>query len=336
MEVSRIPKYRKLVKEDRILIARWRFEGYSRKRIAKLLGRAVSTVGREIQRNSFQGKVYEPLHAQSKADEKKERAWKAKQPLKNPQIYAYVLGKLRDGWSPEQISGRLKLEHPRDSSWQIGIETIYRFIYKKENQSRAWWEYLRRKQKRRRQKSGRKAQRTKIPDRVSIHERPGVVDKRKEIGHWEGDTIVGLGRKNGLHSAYERVSSLTRIQKMNSLKAEQASEAQLRIYRPLPKRARKSTTLDNGSEHVLHAKLKEELGMPTYFADPYSAWQRGGNENANLWIRYYFPKGTDFAKISEEEIQDVEWELNNRPRKRLGFKTPMGVLTKHRRGCSSC
>ena len=83
------------------------------------------------------------------------------------------------------------------------------------------------------------------------------------------------------------------------------SEAQLRIYRPLPKRARKSTTLDNGSEHVLHARLKEALGMQTYFADPYSAWQRGGNENANLWVRYYFPKGTDFAKISPEEIQDV-------------------------------
>lgn len=336
MEVSQIPKYRKLVKEDRILIAQWKFEGYSHKRIAKLLGRSVSTIGREIKRNDFEGKFYEPLHAQSKAEEKKERAWKAKQPLKNPRIYAYVLEKLRDGWSPEQISGRLKLEHPGDSSWQIGIETIYRFIYKKESQTQAWWEYLRRKQKRRRQKSGRKSQRIRIPDRVSIRERPRVVEERKEVGHWEGDTIVGLGRKNGLHSAYERVSSLIQIQKMDSLKAEASIQAQDKIYQPLPVRARRSTTLDNGSEHVNHAQLKEKLGMQTYFADPYSAWQRGGNENANLWIRYYFPKGTDFAKISPEEIQDVEWELNNRPRKRLEFETPMEVFTKHLKGCSSC
>jgi len=195
MEVSRIPKYRKLVKEDRILIARWRFEGYSRKRIAKLLGRAVSTVGREIQRNSFQGKVYEPLHAQSKADEKKERAWKAKQPLKNPQIYAYVLGKLRDGWSPEQISGRLKLEHPRDSSWQIGIETIYRFIYKKENQSRAWWEYLRRKQKRRRQKSGRKAKGQKFRiGSASMNDQGWLIKERKSAIGRETPLLVWAER----------------------------------------------------------------------------------------------------------------------------------------------
>jgi IS30 family transposase len=336
MEVSQIPKYRKLTKTERILIAQLKNKGYSNKRIAWFLGRSVSTIGREIKRNSFGGKFYEPLHAQSKADEKKEKAWKAKQPLKNSRIYAYVLEKLRDGWSPEQISGRLRVEHSKDSSWRIGVETIYRFIYKKENQAQAWWEYLRRKQKRRRQKSGRKAQRIRIPDRVSIHERPKAIEGRKEIGHWEGDTIIGLGRKNGLHSAYERVSSLTRLEKMDSLKAEQANEAQLRIYQPLPKRARKSTTLDNGSEHVLHARLKEALGMQTYFADPYSAWQRGGNENANLWVRYYFPKGTDFAKIDPEEIHDVEWELNNRPRKRLGFRTPMEVFTKHLRGCTSC
>jgi len=336
MEVSQIPKYRRLVKEDRILIAQWRLEGYSQKRIARLLGRTASTVGREIQRNSFQGKVYEPLHAQSKADEKKERAWKAKQPLKNPRIYAYVLGKLRDGWSPEQISGRLKLEHPGDSSWQVGTETIYRFIYKKENQSQAWWEYLRRKQKRRRQKSGRKAQRIRIPDRISIHERPGVIDKRKEIGHWEGDTLVGFRRKNGLHTAYERLASLTRLERMDSLKAEESLRAQVKIYKTLPRQVRKSTTLDNGSEHVSHTELKKKIGIQTYFADPYSAWQRGGNENANLWIRYYFPKGTDFSKITEEEIKDVEWELNNRPRKRLGFKTPVEVFTEHLEGCTSC
>lgn len=339
MEVSKIPKYRKLVKEDRILIAQWKKAGYSNVRIAGLLGRSVSTIGREIERNSFKDfersvRVYEPLHAQGKTERNRQKAWKSKQPLKNPWLYAHVLDKLRDGWSPEQIAGRLKLEHPDNPSWHIGVETIYRFIYKKENKNKAWWEYLRRKQARRRKRSGRKSQRVRIPDRVSIHKRPEVVEARKEAGHWEGDSLVGLGRKNGLHTAYERVFSLIRIERMNSLRAEEAILAQIRIYQPLPEKVRKSTTLDNGAEHVRHTELKK-LGMETYFADPYSAWQRGGNENANLWIRYYFPKGTDFSKISDEELKDVERELNSRPRKRLGFKTPMEVFTKYLRGCTS-
>lgn len=327
MEVSKIPKLRRLTKTERIPIAQLKNKGCSNKEIAWFLGRSVSTIGREIKRNSFKGKFYEPLHAQAKAEKRREKAWKAKHPLKNAKVYGYVLEKLRTGWSPEQISGRLRLEHPEDKNWWICQETIYRFIYQPENQKQAWWEYLRRKQKRRRKRKGRKAQRVRIPDRVSIRLRPKVVDQRKEIGHWEGDTLVGLGRKNGLHTAYERFASLIRMEKMSSLKAADSVQAQMKIYQPLPKQARKSTTLDNGSEHVFHLELKKRLGIETYFADPYSAWQRGGNENANLWVRYYFPKGTDFSKISEEEIRDVEWELNTRPRKRLKFKTPMEVFT---------
>lgn len=340
MEVSKIPKFRKLTKSERILIAQWKNNGYSNKKIARFLGRSVSSVGREIKRNSFNSggeKFYEPLHAQSKAVERKKRAWEAKHPLKNPRVYGYVLERLREGWSPEQISGRLRLDHPDDNGWWICQETIYRFIYHPKNKDQAWWEYLRRKQTKRRIKKGRKAQRVRIPERVSIHLRPKLVNKRKQIGHWEGDTLVGLGRKTGLHTAYERLSSLVRMEKMNSLKAQDSIRAQMRIYQPLPDRARRSTTLDNGSEHICHTQLRKKLGMETYFADPYSAWQRGGNENANLWIRYYFPKGTDFSKIPEEDIKDVEWELNNRPRKRLEFKTPMEVFTQHLglKGCTS-
>lgn len=339
MEVSKIPKFRKLVKEDRILIAQWKKAGYSNIRIAQLLGRSVSTIGREIERNSFKSlnrSVYEPLHAQGRAERNKEKAWKVKHPLKNPWLYAHVLDKLRDGWSPEQIAGRLKLEHPDNPSWHIGVETIYRFIYKKENKNKAWWEYLRRKQARRRKRSGRKSQRVRITDRVSIHERPGTIDQRVEIGHWEGDSLVGKNHTSGLHTAYERVTSLIKFERMTRLSSDESILAQLKIYKSLPKTLRKSVTLDNGSEHTKHTLLKKFLGVETYFADPYSAWQRGGNENANLWIRYYFPKGTDFGKISDEELRDVERELNSRPRKRLGFKTPMEVFTKYLKGCTSC
>lgn len=329
MEVSKIPKYRKLVKEDRILIAQWKNSGFSNKQIAKWLGRSPSTVGREITRNNFQGKVYEPLHAQHKAEIKKNRAWEAKEPLRNPWIYSVVLDKLRSGWSSEQIAGRLKLKYAGHPDRQIGVETIYRFIYKSGNKKLRLWEYLRRKQARRRKRGGRKSQRIRIPDRISIHQRPLIVNERIEAGHWEGDSLEGKAHLSGLHTEYERVFSLTRISRIKRITADETTKAQFEIFGPLPGWLRRSVTLDNGKENVKHILLRKILGIDTYFADPYASYQRGGNENANLWVRYYFPKDTDFSKVSEEEIRDVEWELNNRPRKRLGFKTPMEALREY-------
>lgn len=326
--------YSKLNQTERELLAQWKKEGISNKECARRLTHHHTTIGRELQRNKYQKAIYEPLHAQAKTDARKEEAWEAKHPLKNKDVYAYVLEKIREGWSPEQIAGRLKRNHPNDSYWHITHETIYQFIYHPDNQDKKLWEYLRRKQKKRRKRNGRKAQRVRIPDRVSIHKRPKLVEKRVRIGHWEGDSLVGKGRRNGLHTAYERVSSLIRMEKMARLTSDESIKAQKRIYSRLPPSLRRSTTLDNGAEHVKHGNLKKDLEMQTYFADPYSAWQRGGNENANLWIRYYFPKGTDFSKISKEELEDVEWELNHRPRKRLDFETPAEVFTEHLKGCS--
>lgn len=338
-----MPTHRKLVLAERRLLGWWKGQGLSNKECARRLDRHCSTIGRELKRNQYfseQGSAmqngvsfYEFLHAQAKAEARKQLAWQHKHPLKNKQVYQYVLEHLRDGWSPEQIAGRLRQEHPSDPSWWICQETIYRFCYHPSWKEQRWWEYLRRGQKKRRKRLGRKTHRCRIPERISIHERPEIVNQRIQFGHWEGDTLVGKERRNGLHTAYERISSLTRLARMNRLTAEESLRAQEIIYQPLPSFARRSTTLDNAQEHVLHRRLKEKLGTKTYFADPYSSWQRGGNENANLWIRYYFPKGTDFSKIPAEEIEAVEWELNNRPRKRLHFQTPLEVFSKHLRGC---
>ena len=319
--MSKIPKHRNLSKTERILIAQWIDKDKSNRWIAKELGRSVSTIGREVKRNSFKGKVYEPLHAHAKAMRKRGKAYDAKHPLKSPKVFSYVIDKLRDGWSPEQIAGRLRVEYPKDESWHVCHETIYRFIYSVKQKDKMYWEYLRRKQKARRVRSGRKVQCVRIPDRVSIHQRPDEVEKRKVVGHWEGDSIVGKGHTSGLHTEYERVASFTRLEKLSRINADETLSAMKKIFDPLPKKMKRSTTLDNGSEMVKH----NEAGLDTYFADPYSACQRGGNENANLWVRYYFPKGTDFSKVSDEEVKSVEWELNNRPRKRLRFKTPMEV-----------
>lgn len=357
--------HKKLTATERALLSRWKKQELSNNECARRLSRDVSTIGRELKRNGIKVNVgrnnweyiYEPLHAQSVSAGRKQNAWLKKQPLKNKKIYSYVMSSLKRSWSPEQIAGRLKLKHPKDSSWHICHETIYQFIYKPKSDvtkqgliqqavldkrlnskqlsvnvtdyDRPLWEYLRRKQVKRRKHLGRKVQRVRIPDRISIHDRPTVIDERKEFGHWEGDSLVGKGRLSGLHTEYERISSTIRFEKMTRINTEGFIQATGKIFGILPKKARKSTTLDNGSEHVSHIVLKENYDMDTYFADPYSAWQRGGNENANMWIRYYFPKGTDFATITDEELKDVEWELNNRPRKRLGFKTAQEVFNKY-------
>lgn len=345
----------------------WLKEGVAKKEIARRLGRNIKTVRRELTRNKTRVEfgdndwkiIYEPIHAQHVADQRKQNAFTAKEPLKNKRIYKYVLEKLKEGWSPEQIAGRLKKQdYPNDPSMHICHEAIYAFIYKEKtdetkpgikqrsilnkrlagkekevitvtDKDKPLYEYLRRKQKRRRKLGGRKAQRVRIPDRVSIHDRPKIIEKRKQFGHWEGDSIVGVGHASGLHTEYERVASYTRVEKVERLTADEAVNASKKIFGPLPERARRSTTLDNGSENTNHTEIKVAFGVQAYFADPYSSWQRGGNENANMWIRYYFPKRTDFSTITDEEIQDVEWELNNRPRKRLNFKTPQEVFDFH-------
>jgi IS30 family transposase len=354
----------KITQKERELIGRWKKERIANKEIARRLSRPVLTIRRELKRNKTRvavGKdwvnIYEPIHAHHVAMQRKQNAFLAKHPLKNKNIYKYVLEHLREGWSPEGIAGRLKfVDHKDDSSWHICMETIYQFIYKKKTDvtkqglhqksildkkqkskekssitvtdyGRPLWEYLRRKQVRRRKRGGRKSQRVRIPDRVSIHDRPKIVGRRKQFGHWEGDSIVGKSHISGLHTEYERVSSLIRFERLERITAAETVMASKKIFGVLPEKARRSTTLDNGSENASHTQVKTALGLSAYFADPYASWQRGGNENCNLWIRYYFPKGTDFATITDEELQDVEWELNNRPRKRLKFKTPQEVFT---------
>ncbi len=324
-------KHTKLTLPERKLIAAWMKEDISKRECAKRLGRNHATVVRELARNKFNRDLYEPLHAQGRADMRKKRAWEeGKHPLKNKDIFKYVVENLRSGWSPEVIAGRLReVEYKGDSHWHICAESIYQFVYSDHPKARdlKLWEYLRRKQVKRKKQTGRSVHRLRIPDRVSIHDRPKAIDDRSQFGHWEGDTVVGKGRNHGIHTEYERVTSLTRFEKMNDLTAASSLLAQEKIFTPLPSLARKSTTLDNGHEHVGHMQLKKDTGVVTYFADPYSSWQRGGNENANLWIRYYFPKGTDFRTIPDDELRDVEYELNTRPRKRLNYKTPLEVFT---------
>jgi len=353
-------RHTKLTKPERVLLSQWKNQGLSNIECAERLSRDKSTIGRELKRNITKVKIgkydeliYEPIHAQAMAMERKQNAFMAKQPLKNKNIYSYVLKHLRGGWSPEGISGRLrKIDHKGEEDWQICMETIYAFVYKEKTDqtkqgqllemdgrkkktkmavtvtdvSQPLFEFLRRKQVRRRTRGGRKSQRARIPDRVSIHDRPKIIAQRKQFGHWEGDTVEGRGHRDGVHTEVERVSRLIEARKVKAIDSQSALDAQQKIFSVLPEKARRSTTLDNGKETHLHFKLRDGLNMQTFHADPYSSWQRGTNEHGNGLLRCYFPKGTDFTKVTDEELEDVVWELNNRPRKVLQYKTAREVF----------
>lgn len=197
-----IKRYRQLIDAERDLLAKWKAEGTSNKGCAKRLGRDKSTIGREIRRNSFEGKYYVAIHAKYQTKVRAKKKAYGKYPLKNSDVFDYVTRHLRGGWSPDSIVGKLRRNHKGDRHWYITAETIYRWIYEPEQlkAEQPWYEYLRRKQKKRRKKSGRKVYKSNIPDRVSISERPEAVNAREEFGHWEGDTVEGRGRHDGIHT----------------------------------------------------------------------------------------------------------------------------------------
>lgn len=321
---------KRITAQERDLLALFKAEGLSNKECGRRLNRDPSVIGRELKRNSFKAsngtKYYVAIHAQAKAGEREWKLAHAKQELKNPFVYAYVTEHLRMGWSPDSIAGKLKFDHPDDKYFWITAETIYRWVYSPKQIKKGWFEYLRRKQKRRKKQQGRKVHRSAIPDRVSIKLRPEPVNLRLEFGHWEGDSIEGRGHQGGAHTEVERISRKIVCKKVTSLKSEQTIMAQEEIFINIPGIARKSTTLDNGRENHLHFRLKDKLKMATYFADPYSAWQRGTNEHGNWLLRYYFPKGTDFNTVTEEELEEAAEEINNRPRKILGYQTPNEIF----------
>lgn len=331
-----IKHHNKLTPQERGKIALLKVKEVSLRDIAKYLGRTISTISDELKRNSsWEGGefVYEAISAQEEYEKRKAKAGE-RTPLKNKDVYRYVIDKLRSGWSPEQISGRLKRDNPNNKHWWISYESIYQYIFDPDNTNERLWEYLPRHKKKRRKKGGRKVHKGKIPDRISIHLRPKTINKRKEFGHFEGDTIEGVGHNDGFHTEVERLSRIIFAIKVKTITSEEAVKVQKEIFSSLPANARLSTTLDNGRENHYHKKLKQELGMDTYFADPYSSWQRGTNEYHNGLIRRYFPKKTNLSEVTQEELDDIVFEINSRPRKVLKYQTPLEVFNHYLSKCS--
>lgn len=288
--------------------------------IAAALGRHRSTIYRELARNTGQ-RGYRPLQAQRFAEERRE-ACRQPTKLSHPPLEKYVKAKLRIKWSPEQIAGRIQQDLPRQQDCRVSDQTIYNWLANDAPQLR---EHLRRGYRRSQPET-----RGQLKDCVSIAGRPPVVNLKRRYGDWEGDTIVSPGRLSGLVTMVERKSQYLRMRKTTSLKSSATIRAAYCGLKDLPASLRRTMTLDNGKEFAEHQRLTDKLNTEVYFADPYASWQRGLNENTNGLLRQFFPKGTDFSRISRYQVARAEQLLNERPRKSLGFKTPDEVFNKKR------
>jgi IS30 family transposase len=315
-------RYRHLSRDERGKIMYLSMWGKNCAEIAALLGRHRSSILREMRRNvSPYWDYYIDESAQLWADRRRKEASRRCR-LREERVRSYVEHKLQAGWSPELIAGRIRLDLPGLS---ISHETIYQYIYHLEPPKlQEYIRYLRRGHRHRRKRGTGKGQRkSRIPNRISIDDRPIAVSRRKQMGHWEGDSMVSSRNTTVLYSLVERRTRLVRLVRIRGRDGKRTAKAIVKKLRPLPASARRTLTFDNGIEHIGHENVTRAIGTKCYFCDPYSAWQRGTNENRNGLIRYYFPKGTDFARLTRAEIERVESALNNRPMKCLGYKTPL-------------
>lgn len=240
----------------------------------------------------------------------------------------YVYRGLLNGHSPDQIAGSIKLLHPNDPIMSISYEAIYQHIYR-HRQSKLGKKLIKllpyHHHKRRENRKGGK-DRIRIKNQVSIDLRPEHIQLREEVGHWEGDLMIGVGQKSAIATNVERKTRYTFIIKIDNRKSKTVTEAFAITLNTLPENIRKSMTYDNGMEMANHQWLAEQTGIDIYFAHPYSSWERGTNENTNGLIRRFFPKGTDFNTITLEQLKHAQDRLNNRPRKVLGYKTPNQMM----------
>ena len=314
-------QYKQLMSDERDLIAVHYANGHSSSDIAKLIGRNKSTISRELTRNSSNStKTYLSNQAHKRAKKRKKEA-AMKEELKCHKIRNFVKNKLKIGWSPEIIAGELALD---PSNLKISHESIYLYIYKKRPDLVQYLARSHKKRFKRIPKSNKKNNR--IPHRISIDQRPEAINNRSQFGHWESDAVVSKQSKAALSVSIERISRLVKIKKIKQNKADMFSRAIIRRMKGLPACARRSITYDNGSENTQHEFINDQLNTDSYFCNPYHSWEKGAVENVNGLIRRFFPKKTDFAKITHKQIKEVEFLINNRPRKCLGFKTPNQVF----------
>lgn len=309
----------RLTYKERLVIEQEVAAGTGVREIARLLGRNHSVVSRELRVWKDQGLLPYAAKRAELRSERLVRHGRRRKLDKDMQLREFVVEKLTEDWSPEQIVGRLRTRPPSGIKTQaISVEAIYQFAYSGEwaNDQQLLYRHLRQGQPRRIRRYARKP-RTIIPERVSIHARPAL----SGYGHWESDTLFGK-RNQPLSVQYEKKSQLVRLHTLADQTARENREAIAQSLETVPDEWKQTMTFDNGTENCQH----NQLGIPTYFCDPFSAWQKGGVEQMNRLIRQYIPKRADLTTYTNEQIQHIQERLNNRPRKKLHYQTPNEIL----------
>lgn len=316
-------KFRRLSIEEREYIGILLAKGESLRSIGKEMGRHHSSISRELNINA--PPVHKGYYLAHKAHERatvRNRESHQRERLKNETTRSFVREKIVEGWSPELIAGRIREYHPEH---KIGYEAIYQYIYA---ESRDLIPCLARKHKRRKNRGyTRKHAQSHIPERVPLSERPEIVNNRQRSGDWEADTVVSRASKSALLVLSERKSRAIMITKLFRKTAARVRLAAIRRLEKMPEDLRQTITYDNGSENVEHQEINRELGTQSFFCAPYHSWEKGTVENSIGLIRRYFPKKTNFAEVSYNEVKRIERRLNNRPRKCLNYATPSEVLS---------
>lgn len=311
---------------EREEIVRLREAGHSLSSIGRMLGRDKGTISRELRRNLGGDKKYSCVWAQLQYAKRRRFAKLHQRPKLIGHLLAYVKRKLLLRWSPEQIAGRLRDHHGRDLSCRVSHVTIYRWIRQDKAVDGDFHKYLRQSSRRRRKKYGSSLKGFSIPGKVSIDERPKVVDQRKRFGDWEGDLVLGKDRSSYVLTLVERKSGYLLLKRISKKLAATVRNSSIALLRKIPPRYRKTLTFDNGTEFSDFKRIETALGINVYFAHPYSSWERGTNENTNGLLRQYLPKGLDLRHRSNKHLAKITREINNRPRKRLNYRTPREAL----------
>jgi IS30 family transposase len=318
-------RYYQITPEERYRLAALRTQHppLSNAEIARRMARHPSTIGRELRRNaSLHDGAYRPSRAQERTNGRRSRTRRGSSFTARQWMLVEEL--LFKGWSPEQISGRLR----REGRLRISHETIYKYVWAEKHAGGSLHLCLRQRTKKHRKRYATKERRGRLPGKRPISERPLVVEKRRQVGHWEIDTVHGSGR-DSIATLVERVSSYTLIGKLPNLSAAALNHRVLKLLRRPKRKLRlifRTFTADNGTEFHSHLEIERKTGIRFYFATPYHSWERGTNENTNGLIRQYLPKRTSMATLTQRECNAIAQQLNDRPRKRLGYATPTEIL----------
>jgi transposase, IS30 family len=292
--------------------------------IATQMKRSKSTISRELKRNSIDGKLYLPDTAQTKMQERRAQS-KQKFMSLSESTLEEVKQRLEQYHSPEQLSGRMK----REGLDAVSHETIYQMIYANHQGLGTYRQYLRQGQKKRRRRKGINSKRGSIPGRIGIEHRPAIADLKTELGHWESDTVIGVGHIGAMVTHVDKASKFLLAGLAKNKTIQQINQVTIGLFEQIGDTFRKTMTFDNGKEFSGHQKLSETLGVSCFFANPYHSWERGLNEHTNGLLRQFFPKGTNFKIVKPEALKIAVDLINHRPRKSLDYRTPYEVFLSH-------